>query len=239
LIWDGLLAYEAAGCREQATLLRLLFFGPSPVEPAAVNWRLPQLAEDRLRAARGRQSANGFRPQLDSALAGLAEFLEQWLPSEVAGRLPASHRRAPTTGPSRTQRWRRRGVVIAAALLAGGGTAVGFAAAGGNSPAAAPKTVSGVVVCESGAAVVGVWVQAPVSSDSGWAQQMKVGANRARYEYSLHGSSYAVHVGCGGTPTQWASDNRSAFVPVGAHSFVCIDHPASSRERTLGTCRVK
>jgi hypothetical protein len=64
------------------------------------------------------------------------------------------------------------------------------------SPAAASVTVSGDVVCNQGTGpVVGVWIQA--AAGSGWASGTSV--------FSKSGVTvpWTVHVGCGGTPSNW------------------------------------
>lgn len=62
-------------------------------------------------------------------------------------------------------------------------------------PAAAAVTVSGDVVCNQGGPVVGVWIQA--AGGSGWASGTSV------FSRSGVTTPWTVHVGCGGTPSNW------------------------------------
>lgn len=94
------------------------------------------------------------------------------------------------------------------------------------SPAAAATTVSGRVMCVSQRAVVGVWIQAE-SGGSGWANWSRTGVQyEANYSRSLpNGGRYQVHVGCGGTPQSWASNNKSGYVGGTVNYFTCSDVP--------------
>lgn len=49
------------------------------------------------------------------------------------------------------------------------------------------------------------------------------GLSKVNYSYTLdHGGPYQVHVGCGGTPENWATDLRSDYV-TGSRDFLCND----------------
>jgi hypothetical protein len=109
------------------------------------------------------------------------------------------------------------------------------------SPKAAPKTtaptgetIAGQLSCSSGRSVEGVWVQA--GSGSGFAPWSGIGDGAsASYSYRLPTTeTYALHVGCGGTPQSWAV---SADTPVvsGSHSFDCFDISSAA---DYGTCVV-
>lgn len=92
-------------------------------------------------------------------------------------------------------------------------------------PANAAVNVSGQVMCVSQANVVGVWIAA-ASGGSGWATRTDVNGYTANYRYSLpNGGSYAVHVGCGGTSQNWATNNKSFNVSGTSNSFTCYDIP--------------
>lgn len=96
----------------------------------------------------------------------------------------------------------------------------------GTAPAFAATTVSGRVMCVSQRAVVGVWIQAE-SGGSGWASWSPTGVQyEANYSRSLpNGGRYQVHVGCGGTPQNWASNNKSSYVGGTVNYFTCSDVP--------------
>jgi surface antigen len=86
-------------------------------------------------------------------------------------------------------------------------------------PAAADAavTVSGTVRCATGAKVVGVWVQ---SSGGGsrfaerWGFPGNVSVNG--YRATVNSGSVELHVGCGGEPSKWASDQWTPKVTVSA-----------------------
>lgn len=91
-------------------------------------------------------------------------------------------------------------------------------------PASAGEYVRGSVMCVSQSSVVGVWIQAE-RGGSGWASWGRInGVNyNAWYAYTLpYGGRYQVHVGCGGTPQRWGSNNKSGYV-YGGRNFTCYD----------------
>lgn len=114
----------------------------------------------------------------------------------------------------------RRGLGVALAVL------LGLAGSGIVAlPASAATTVQGKVVCVSQRSVVGVWIQAE-SGGSGWASWSATSgaAYEARYSRSLpSGGRYQVHVGCGGTSSNWASNNKSSYVGGTTNYFTCYD----------------
>jgi hypothetical protein len=73
-------------------------------------------------------------------------------------------------------------------------------------------------------AVEGVWIAAE-NGGSGWAEWTAMNsASTARYSYSLpNGGSYAVHVGCGGSPAHWLTTPDSNVVPGTFNDFICYD----------------
>lgn len=99
-----------------------------------------------------------------------------------------------------------------------------------SAPAAASATatpVTGSVTCTSGAAVVGVWVQA-AATGSGWATLAAAGSAMA-YSYTLpEAESYSLHVGCGGTAASWKIAVYGPFELGTDNSFACDDVPGST-----------
>lgn len=112
----------------------------------------------------------------------------------------------------------------------------------GGGPSAEPGSViiHGSVVCESGRAVVGMWIVASASkADSGSANLgTSASANgghqprsRAVYSFLLrHGGRYAAHVGCGGTAKHWASASNSPLLSGVTNNLVCRDPVTGSPE---------
>jgi hypothetical protein len=101
----------------------------------------------------------------------------------------------------------RRTWMVGAALA----LAIVVAAFGAVKPATAAVTVGGNVTCADQSAIVGVWIDAR-SGGSGWASW---GTSGTRYSgwfrRSLpNGGSWRASVGCGGTPSSWASNNPMA-----------------------------
>ena len=88
-------------------------------------------------------------------------------------------------------------------------------------PASASTTVGGYVECVSENSVVGVWVDAASGTD-GWATRSGSGYYQ-HWQYTLtSGNSYSLHVGCGGSSSnwRWAVNCPSA---TGGHSFNVYD----------------
>jgi hypothetical protein len=93
--------------------------------------------------------------------------------------------------------------------------------------------LTGVVVCESGRHVVGVWIAASSGQRaSGYAHlgppditgtSYPVGST-ASFSYLLRGGgSYAIHVGCGGTAKHWTSSNYSPLLSQRNITLRCAD----------------
>ncbi|MFJ9907491.1 hypothetical protein ACIRVK_32170 [Streptomyces sp. NPDC101152] len=104
---------------------------------------------------------------------------------------------------------RKRALALAAA-----GAALVTGAMTTATAASASTTVSGSLSCVSGNAVEGVWVAAN-SSSSGWAilSAASGSASSVSWHYSLNnGGTYYIHVGCGGSPSHWATNNYSSTV---------------------------
>lgn len=86
-----------------------------------------------------------------------------------------------------------------------------------------PTEVNGRVRCESAAAVVGIWVEA-VDGGSGWADVSVDPDGTTVFSKVLdRPGEYQLHVGCGGTPGEWASSYFSEYVTESNLSFVCRD----------------
>lgn len=106
---------------------------------------------------------------------------------------------------------RRFAVVLVIATIAFGLTTVSsFAPA---AEAAVARTLNGKVTCTNGAAVTGVWMDVGSGTDR-FAPKfvMKNAPSIALYSVSLSvatSTTVRVRVGCGGTPSAWASSNQS------------------------------
>jgi hypothetical protein len=100
---------------------------------------------------------------------------------------------------------------------------------------------AGTVECASGRDVEGVWIE--TRDGAGWAfpSSNPHQKNISSFKRPLpHPEIYGVHVGCGGSPDNWASTNYSNSVSTGEFSdFICYDTPAASTARhRLGKCAV-
>lgn len=123
----------------------------------------------------------------------------------------------------------------------GGGKPVPQSSARGSSGSASHSAAvtsvmaDGQVSCTSGHPVEGVWIAA--GRGSGWASWQRLGnGSTSNYLYTLpRPESYAVHVGCGGSPASWKVAANSGNVPAGRHSFNCVDSPG---EQGFGTCEL-
>jgi hypothetical protein len=110
------------------------------------------------------------------------------------------------------------------ALLASATVITGIAI---SAPAAsASLNVSGHVECLS-MPVEGVWIAAN-SGGSGWASWSRAPSDpeEASFSYNLpNGGSFSVHVGCGGSPQNWAVATYSYNSVSGSgHNFYCYDY---------------
>jgi hypothetical protein len=87
---------------------------------------------------------------------------------------------------------------------------------------AASAAVSGTVTCFYGNnAEVGIWVNA--GSKSGWASRSPNGSGGVNYSYGAisAGTTYRLHVGCGGTPQNWGTTFYTPWVTGGYYDWVC------------------
>lgn len=92
-----------------------------------------------------------------------------------------------------------------------------------------PTAIHGEVRCESGAEVVGIWIDAP-SGGSGWVEFTSTDQGSAFFATTLdRPGKYQLHVGCGGTPGSWASSYFSRYVVEDGLHFVCRDSGGSAR----------
>jgi hypothetical protein len=85
--------------------------------------------------------------------------------------------------------------------------------------------VSGSVVCLSENAVEGIWVSAS-SGTSGWATLSAASGTESAvsWTYTLSSNtSYYIHVGCGGSPQNWAVNTYSATGTGGKPGLICYD----------------
>lgn len=101
-------------------------------------------------------------------------------------------------------------------------TTFGMAFAAAPSASAASGTISGSVQCFYGNnAVVGVWVDATSGKD-GWASISNNGYGGKNYSYTLsQGSTYKLHVGCSGTPSNWGATMKTPVVNGNYYDWVC------------------
>lgn len=113
---------------------------------------------------------------------------------------------------------RRRVAMVVLSLM----VTIGIALVGAT-PANASTTVSGYVECVSQNSVVGVWVDAASGTD-GWASTTSTGLNYyKKWSYALtSGTSYSLHVGCGGTTQNWEYAINCPWAS-GNHSFNIYD----------------
>lgn len=174
---------------------------------------------------------------LSEAEAGEWENRRQQLVVECQRLRDDSHRNDARRAPRLNKRLAlTAGTVVV--LLAGGGLAALHIARGSPTSDNRAATVSGQVRCASGARVVGIYLDSG-TPHSGFASFHPGDvASVASYAYSVpKGREYSVHVGCGGTPAAWATDDRSDGVSGRTYSFVCDDQLALARHSHYGTCR--
>jgi hypothetical protein len=144
------------------------------------------------------------------------EPVGQWAPVKTLPR-PVGERRCRVRSNGLSS-WMQRAQFwgLRASLLLG---AITLAVATGGSPAEASSTMTltGVVHCHGGA-VEGIWV-ASSGPGSGWASRWNFSSGDTSdntYSMTLAAGAYQVsfHVGCGGSPSNWATINISPNRPV-------------------------
>lgn len=85
-------------------------------------------------------------------------------------------------------------------------------------------SVSGNVYCFVGNPldVMGIWVEVP-SGTSGWAARGDNGNGGDWYSYGAvsAGTTYKLHVGCGGTPSNWQYNIKTPWLTGGYYNFAC------------------
>lgn len=97
--------------------------------------------------------------------------------------------------------------------------AVVLAAIGISAPpaSAAPASLTGVVACQNGKKVVGVWVQYYGGGGVRATLSRTSAPWLAKYTATITvPKSIKLHIGCGGSASSWGSDNRTAFTSVSA-----------------------
>jgi hypothetical protein len=100
-----------------------------------------------------------------------------------------------------------------------------------NKPVA--HRVAGYVQCST-MSVDGVWVVAN-NGGSGWAKWRGIDSTVAYYWYWLpHGGKYSLHVGCGGSTSQWSTASESRAVSGRFNDFFCND---VADKRRFGFCK--
>lgn len=130
---------------------------------------------------------------------------------------------------------RSTGVFRRLALLSGGSALVvgaTVAALPATPASAAGFSASGWVSCAQGWRVVGVWVNA--GGSSGWASISgpdKYGETRYDRSIGVH-PTYTLNVGCGGTPSSWATNNYAQGGLLGMYGSA--DYVVSCNDR--GSC---
>ena len=117
----------------------------------------------------------------------------------------------------------------------GGGQSAGGAGPtqGGTTPPSGPVEVTGQIKCVSGDSVEGVYVQA--AQGSAFANWKGLGDGAAS-DYWLDlptAESYSVHVGCGGTTSNWGVPTYGPTVSGTHNSFSCVDVKSDAG---YGTC---
>lgn len=95
--------------------------------------------------------------------------------------------------------------------------------AAASAPEASAATISGQITCVANPPV-GAW-QAVNSGVSGWVSWSPFsGTNTIHYSRSFSGTSWSLHVGCGGTKQRWAlTAYTSTYRGGGVFNFTCYD----------------
>ena len=101
----------------------------------------------------------------------------------------------------------------------------------GAAPAEAANLfyANGTVYCLNGGPVVGIWVYVNDGGTNGWAGYTQIGSNSASYSYGLGliPRGYWLAVGCGGTPSHWATTSyeepSSGLTPVIPWDVFCAN----------------
>ncbi|MFF2519820.1 chitinase [Streptomyces sp. NPDC058086] len=103
-----------------------------------------------------------------------------------------------------------------------------------SQPSVTPIRIAGQVRCESGNPIVGVWVQTSHSADSRFAAWRGVGdgAKADWWTDIPENERYSLHIGCGGTPASWATENMTGWHSGPKNSFDCVDIAGDPRYET-------
>ncbi|HSX00351.1 MAG TPA: hypothetical protein VLH38_04915 [Patescibacteria group bacterium] len=117
----------------------------------------------------------------------------------------------PEHRPTTSRKWAGRISLFLAGAAVGSGVIVGIYSE------TSPTEIAGEVICPAGEPVSGVWVEPNNPIDREWAnwQPNSNRQNAATFTASLaHSSSYALGVGCGGTPEKWEHNDASPAIAV-------------------------
>jgi hypothetical protein len=213
----------------------LLGMGVSPDEAATWELRRQELLREVQRLRRtDAASADASAAVIADTSRPLDELVDGGRPRAEA---PDDSRRAHPA-PSRRRR-RTLQLLVALPLVVGGGAALGAALYGEGDVAKDDlTTVTGRVSCVSGAPVVGVYVDAGDGARGFADFHTEDNPAVATFARSVHRNRpYDVHVGCGGQPARWRTDNRSDAL-TGTNVFLrCDDAQAVAAGSHYGTCR--
>jgi len=128
----------------------------------------------------------------------------------------------------------RRRVVIGVVLAA---VVIGAVALGWMLTRPDPnRAIAGEVQCATSDAVVGIWI----TKDGGgsWAAARPGPRGLTYFNGTTNLDAYRVFVGCGGTPSQWAREARSAPISSDYAALICDDtFEAVAEAPHFGICK--
>lgn len=108
---------------------------------------------------------------------------------------------------------RKRTISVAlAGVIAASGVAV-------SSQVGASAANAGTVMCANEVDVVGVWVDVSGGA-SGWAARRGSGYSQT-WNYNTQGRPYSLTVGCGGSPSKWATTSSTPSFATTWSNVVC------------------
>lgn len=120
-------------------------------------------------------------------------------------------------------------VVLTVILVAGVTLAVSL-------PRKVDEMIAVDVTCLSGAAVVGVWVEAEMGGSGFSEPNGELGSSSGTYQYNLtFGGNYSLNVGCGGSRQIWKTQLSSSVSSHRYRQIVCDDTLADSSGRCRDT----
>jgi sn-glycerol 3-phosphate transport system substrate-binding protein len=98
-----------------------------------------------------------------------------------------------------------------------------------------PVEISGTVSCETGADVVGIWVEAAAGGSGFIDDFTSLDTGGATFTRTLpSGGAYELHVGCGGTRETWLTSNNTPRTAETGLTFLCHD----GRGEDPGVCDI-